>query len=252
MLASLGRSFILVHQRPLVAIVATGDELVDIDDPPSPWKIVGSNSYSLAALVRECGGIPLRIGIAKDRREDLLAKFKAAMRADLILSSGGVSVGDYDLVKEVMKGAGNRMQFWQVAMKPGRPLAFGSLGDVPTVGLPGNPVSAIVCFEQFVRPAIFKMLGHKNLFRRIVRAILDEDIKKKKGFRHFIRAQIRRDGDDYAVVKTGGPGSGSLKSMIRVNGLIILPEEATEVRKGSMVKVQLLDDSLERMPAPGF
>lgn len=252
MLASLGRSFILVHQRPLVAIVATGDELVDIDEAPSPWKIVGSNSYSLAALVRECGGIPLQIGIAKDRRDDLLAKFRAAMRADLILSSGGVSVGDYDLVKEIMKGVGNRMQFWQVAMKPGRPLAFGSLGDVPTVGMPGNPVSAMVSFEQFIRPAILKMLGHKNLFRRIVRASLDEDIEKKKGIRHFIRARIRRDGEDYTVVTTGEQGSGILKSMVRANGLIILPEEATVVRKGAMVKVQLLDDSLERMPAPGF
>ncbi|MBA4423691.1 MAG: molybdopterin molybdenumtransferase MoeA [Syntrophus sp. (in: bacteria)] len=252
MLASLGRSFILVHQRPLVAIVATGDELVDIDETPSQWKIVSSNSYSLAALVKQCGGIPLQIGIAKDRREDLLAKFRAAMRADLILSSGGVSVGDYDLVKEIMKEVGNRMQFWQVAMKPGRPLAFGSLGDVPTVGLPGNPVSAMVSFEQFIRPAILKMLGHENLFRRVVRASLDEDIKKKKGVRHFIRARIRWDGEGYAVVTTGEQGSGILKSMVRANGLIILPEEATEVRKGSMVSVQLLDNSLERMPAPGF
>jgi len=252
MLASLGRSFILIHQRPLVAIVATGDELVDIDEPPSPWKIVGSNSYSLAALVRECGGIPLQIGIAKDRREDLLAKFRAAMRADLILSSGGVSVGDYDLVKEIMNEAGNRMQFWQVAMKPGRPLAFGSLGDVPIVGLPGNPVSSVVSFEQFIRPAILKMLGHANLFRRTVRARLGEDIEKKKGTQHFIRARIRRDGEDYVVVTTGKQGSGILKSMVRANGLIILPEEATVIRKGLMVMVQLLDDSLERMPAPGY
>jgi molybdopterin molybdotransferase len=180
MLASLGRSFILVHQRPLVAIVTTGDELVDIDEIPTPWKIVSSNSYSLAALIRECGGIPLQIGITKDRREDLIVKLKAAMRADLIVSSGGVSVGDYDLVKEIMQEVGNRMQFWQVAMKPGRPLAFGSLGDVPIVGLPGNPVSSMISFEQFIRPAILKMLGHVNLFRRTVRAHLGEDIKKKK------------------------------------------------------------------------
>ena len=208
MLASLGRSFILVHQRPLVAIVATGDELADIDEAPSPWKIVSSNSYSLAALVRECGGIPLQIGIAKDQREDLIAKFRAAMRADLIVSSGGVSVGDYDLVKEIMKEVGNRMQFWQVAMQPGRPLAFGSLGDVPIVGLPGNPVSSMVCFEQFIRPAILKMMGHKNLFRRIVWARLGEDIEKKKGIRQFIRARIRRDGEDYTVVDDGRTGLG--------------------------------------------
>jgi len=252
MLASLGRSFILVHQRPLVAVVATGDELMDIDEPPSPWKIVGSNSYCLAALVRECGGIPLQIGIAKDRREDLLAKFRAARRADIILSSGGVSVGDYDLVKEIMKGAGNRMDFWQVAMKPGRPLAFGALGDVPIVGLPGNPVSSMVSFEQFIRPAILKMLGHAHLFRKTIRARLDEDIKKRAGMRHFIRTRIRRDKEDYVAVMTGDQGSDIRMSMVRANGLIILPEDATIVRKDSMVTVQLLFDSLDRMPTPGY
>jgi molybdopterin molybdotransferase len=251
MLASLGRSFILVHQRPLIAVVATGDELVDIDEPPSEWKIISSNSYSLAALVRECGAIPLQIGIARDRREDLLAKFRAAMRADLIVSSGGVSVGDYDLVKEIMQEVGNAMQFWQVAMKPGRPLAFGALGNVPIVGLPGNPVSSMVSFEQFIRPAILKMLGHTNLFRRSVRARLEEGIEKKAGIRHFIRARIRRDEEGYTVVTTGEQGSGILKSMVRANGLIIIPEEATVARVGDMVTVQLLDDSLERTPKPG-
>lgn len=251
-LASLGRAFILVHQRPLVAIVATGNELTDIDEAPSPGKIVGSNGYSLAALVRQSGGIPLQIGIARDLREDLLAKFRSAMRADLILSSGGVSMGDYDLVKEIMKESGNRMHFWQVAMKPGRPLAFGSLGDVPIVGLPGNPVATAVCFEQFIRPAILKMLGHVNLFRRTVRARLGEEIKKKTGTRHFIRARIQRDGEGYVVVATAGKGSGPLKSMVRANGLILLPEDAATATKGSMVTVQLLDDSLERMPEPGY
>jgi len=252
MLASLGRSFIFVHQRPLVAVVATGDELVDIDEPPSEWKIISSNSYSLAALVRESGAVLLQIGIARDNREDLVAKFRAAMRADLIVSSGGVSVGDYDLVKEIMQEVGNAMQFWQVAMKPGRPLAFGALGDVPTVGLPGNPVSSMVSFELFIRPAILKMLGHEKLFRRTVRACLGEEIVKKKGIRHFIRARIRREGEDYAVVTTGEQGSGILKSMVRANGLIVLPEEATVARAGDMVTVQFLDDSLERTPTPGF
>ncbi|MBU0574955.1 MAG: molybdopterin molybdotransferase MoeA [Proteobacteria bacterium] len=252
MLASLGRSFILVYQRPLVAVVATGDELVDIDETPSPWKIISSNSYSLAALVLECGAIPLQIGIARDRREDLVAKFRDAMRADLIVSSGGVSVGDYDLVKEIMKEVGNRMQFWQIAMRPGRPLAFGALGDVPIVGLPGNPVSSMVSFEQFIRPAILKMMGHKNLFRRTVLARIVEGIEKKKGVRHFIRARIRWDGENYTVVTTGDQGSGILKSMVRANGLIILPEGAATVGAGEKVMVQLLDNSLEWTPEPGY
>lgn len=252
MLASLGRSFILVHQRPLIAVVSTGDELVDIDEIPSHGMIVSSNSYSLAALVLDCGAIPLQIGIARDRREDLVAKFRAAMRADLIVSSGGVSVGDYDLVKEIMKEVGNRMQFWQVAMKPGRPLAFGALGDVPVVGLPGNPVSAMVSFEQFIRPAILKMMGRTNLFRRTIRARLAEDIRKKKGGRHFIRAQVRLDGDGYTVTTTGEQGSGILKSMVRANGLIILPEDAGSVGAGETVTVQLLDDSLLWTREPGY
>jgi molybdopterin molybdotransferase len=252
MLASLGRSFVLVHQRPLVATVTTGDELAEIDENPPDGKIVNSNSYALAALVRECGAIPLQIGIARDSREDLIAKFRAALRADLIVSTGGVSVGDYDLVKEIMKEAGSRMQFWQVAMKPGRPLAFGELGDIPAVGLPGNPVSAMICFEQFVRPAILKMLGHANLFRRTVRVRIEKGIEKQKGVRHFIRALIRRDGDGYAVVTTGDGGSGILRSMVRVNGLIILPEAATVVGPGEFVTVQLIDDSLERGPIPAF
>lgn len=252
MLASLGRAFIFVHQRPLVAIVATGDELVDIDEPPSPWKIVSSNSYSLAALVRECGAIPLQIGIARDCREDLLVKFRAAMRADLIVSSGGVSVGDYDLVKDILQEVGNRMQFWKVAMKPGRPLAFGSLGSVPAVGLPGNPVSSMVSFEQFLRPAILKMAGHTQLFRRTVQARLGEEIAKKRGIRHFIRARIAHDGEGYTVMTTGEQGSGILKSMVWANGLILFPEEATLLKAGETVTVQLIDDSLERMTDPGF
>ncbi|MGZ3578411.1 MAG: molybdopterin molybdotransferase MoeA, partial [Syntrophales bacterium] len=184
MLASLGRSFVSVYQRPVVAVVATGDELVDIDENPNPWQIVSSNSYSLAAQIIDCGGIPLQIGIAKDTREDLVSKFKAALRADIIVSSGGVSVGDYDLVKDVMKEVGNKMQFWKVAMRPGRPLAFGSMGGVPMFGLPGNPVSSMVAFEQFVRPSMLKMMGHKNLFRRTVKATIREDIIKKRGTKH--------------------------------------------------------------------
>jgi len=251
MLASLGRSFILVHQRPVVAIVPTGDELADIDEAPSPWKIANSNSYSLAALVKECGAIPMQMGIARDKREDLIGKFRASLRADLILSSGGVSVGDYDLVKEIMKEVGNKMRFWRVAMRPGRPLAFGVLENVPLVGLPGNPVSAMVSFQQFVRPAILKMMGHQNLFRRTIMARLDETVEKEKDVRQFIRGQIRRGKEGYEAVTTGKQGSGILKSMVRANGLIVIPVGVEKVLAGEWVTVQLLDDSLDRLPEPG-
>ena len=246
MLAALGRSFIPVYQRPLVAVLATGDELVDVDETPSPWQIVSSNSYAIAAQILECGAIPLQIGIAKDTREDLTAKLASAMRADLIISSGGVSVGDYDLVKDIMKEVGNRMQFWQVAMRPGKPLAFGALNDVPLFGLPGNPVSSMVSFEQFVRPSLLKMMGHRNLFRRTIAAELREEVRKKKGVRHFIRARVTFEAGRYFAVTTGEQGSGILKSMVQANGLIVLPEDVTSVRVGETVMVQLIDQSLNR------
>jgi molybdopterin molybdotransferase len=252
MLAALGRSFISVYQKPLVAILATGDELVDVDENPSPWQIISSNSYALAAQVLGCGAIPLQIGIAKDTREDLVAKFKSAMRADIIISSGGVSVGDYDLVKEIMKEVGNNMQFWQVAMRPGKPLAFGSLEGIPIFGLPGNPVSSMVSFEQFVRPSILKMMGHRNLFRKTIRALLKESIDKKKGVRHFIRAHIIFEDGRYRAVSTGEQGSGILKSMVQANGLIVLPEDAASAKAGDMVTVQLIDPSLFQTDQPEY
>jgi len=252
MLASLGRAFVSVHQRPIVAILATGDELVDIDEPVSPWKIVSSNSYSLAAEVLQCGGIPMQIGIARDNRDDLVAKFKAALRADLIVSSGGVSVGDYDLVKDVMKDVGNRMDFWRVAMRPGRPLAFGTIESVPVFGLPGNPVSSMVSFEQFVRPAILKMSGKTKIHRRLVKAILQEDVHKKEGLKYFIRGIVSWKEGGAVVRTTGEQGSGILKSMVMANALIVLPEDIALARTGDEVRVQLLDDSLDLTDIPGY
>ncbi|MDO8786212.1 MAG: molybdopterin molybdotransferase MoeA, partial [Syntrophales bacterium] len=252
MLAALGRSFLYVHQRPLVAILSTGNELVDIDETPSPWQIISSNGYSLAAQVMDCGGIPLHIGIAKDTREDLVAKFRDALRADIIISSGGVSVGDYDLVKDIMKEVGNAMEFWRVAMRPGRPLAFGAMEGVPVFGRPGNPVSSMISFEQFVRPSILKMMGHKNLFRRTIKALLHEDIKKSRGVQHFIRARVRYEEGKYTVSTTGEQGSGILKSMVMANGLIVLPEDGASAKKGEEVTVQLLDTSLTQTALPEY
>ena len=250
MLAALGRSYVSVHQRPIVAVVSTGDELVEVDETPGPGKIVNSNGYSLAALVLEAGGIPLQVGIARDRREDLLARFRAASRADIIISSGGVSVGDYDLVKDIMAEIGSRIQFWRVAMRPGRPLAFGLLEGKPLFGLPGNPVSSMVSFEQFIRPSILKMRGYSNIYRRAVRAEITEGYKKKEGLRYFLRARVEfRDGK-YIAALTGEQGSGILKSMVLANGLIVLSEDITSVKPGDEVAVQLLDHSQDLTLAP--
>jgi molybdopterin molybdotransferase len=193
----------------------------------------------------ECGALPLQLGIAKDKPEEIEEKLRRGLRADVILSSAGVSVGDYDLVKDVLGRIGFEMDFWGVAMRPGQPLAFGTTHGKPTFGLPGNPVSSMVSFEQFVRPSLLKMIGHKDLFRPIVEAVLKEEIRKKPGSRHFMRARVSLEGDRYAVTTTGPQGSGILNSMVEANALVIVPEEKTEMKAGEKVRVQILDRSFE-------
>ncbi len=241
-LASLGHETVLVHRRPRVAILATGDELIEIHEPLSPGKIRNSNEYTNAALVRRTGGIPVRLGIAGDTVEDLTAKLRAGLdqRVDLFLTSGGVSVGDYDVVKDVL-GSEGEMQFWQVRMKPGKPLAFGLLpGSVPLIGLPGNPVSAMVSFEQFARPAILKMLGHWQLAKPTVQAVMD-DALSNSGRRRYVRVVVRKEDGRYHARSTGGQGSGILTSMARANGLAIVPEGTLNVKPGTVLTVQMLD-----------
>jgi len=241
-LASVGYESVRVHRRPRVAILATGDELLEIHEPLQPGKIRNSNEYTNAALVTRTGGIPIRLGIARDTKADLTERIRSGLeaRADLFLTSGGVSVGDYDVVKDVL-GSEGRMQFWQVRMKPGKPLAFGLLaGGVPLIGLPGNPVSAMVSFEQFARPAILKMLGHANLAKPQVRAVLDESVSNS-GRRGFVRVIVSQRGGRYHARTTGEQGSGVLTSMSKANGLAIVPEGTYQVEAGSEIVVQMLD-----------
>ena len=244
-LASIKRSSISVCQRPRVAILSTGDELVDIDGNLGGGKIVSSNSYSLAALVRENGGTPIMLGIARDTPEDLRACFEQGMHADIILSSGGVSVGDYDFVKDVLQDMGAEMSFWKVAMRPGRPLAFGMMGTTPAFGLPGNPVSAMISFEQFVRPAMRKMSGLQNIFRRTLIAVADEPVETKTGLTYFLRCRVHQDTDGYHVRTTGAQGSGILMSMAEANALMIVSETAGSVQAGDRVEVQILDSEFD-------
>jgi len=244
MLASVGRSFVSVSQRPLVAILCTGDELVDVDGDLDEVKIISSNSYTLGAQVKDCGAIPLQLGIARDRKEEIAEKLRQGIRADVLISSAGVSVGDYDFVKDVLKDLGMEMVFWKVAMRPGQPLAFGTIEGKPVFGLPGNPVSSMISFEQFVRPSLLKMMGHRRLFRPVIEAVLKEEIRKMTGRRYFIRGSVTFEENQYFVTTTGEQGSGILRSMVRANGLIVIPEGQEMVRAGERVKVQLLDRSL--------
>jgi molybdopterin molybdotransferase len=243
MLASVGRSFVSVYQKPLIAILCTGDELVDVDGELEEVKIISSNSYTLSAQVKECGAIPIQLGIAKDSKEEIEERLRQGIRADVLISSAGVSVGDYDFVKEVMKHLGMEMVFWKVAMRPGAPLAFGTIGGKPVFGLPGNPVSSMISFEQFVRPSLLKMTGHRQLFRPLIEAVLKEEIKKMVGRRYFIRGSVSFEKDQYFVTTTGEQGSGILRSMVKANGLIVIPEDQEKVRAGEKVRVQLLDRS---------
>jgi len=252
LLASTGRSHVQVHQRPRVAILATGNELADLGEALSPNKIMNSNGYAVAAQTIEAGGVPVLLGVARDTREELSARLTQGLTADLIVISGGVSVGEYDFVKEVLDDLGVTMAFWKVAMKPGEPLAFGMLRNKPVFGLPGNPVSTMVTFEQFVRPVLRKMQGHTLLFRPVIEAVLMERITKKPGKTHFLRATVKKTGNRCEVWTTGSQSSGVLTSMVKANGLLIFPSESGELEKGRTVRVQLLGKNLLAQDVPGY
>ena len=240
-LASLGLASVPCVRRPRVGILATGDELLEPGDPLAPGKIYNANAYSTAAQVREAGGEPLLLGIARDTRESLNEKIEQAIGqgADMIVSSGGVSVGDFDLVKDMLAAQGE-IDFWQVNMKPGKPLAFGHLGGVPMIGLPGNPVSSMISFELFGRPAIQKMLGQPVAGRRKVDACMEDAYQKTDDRRHYLRVQVREHADGWRARLTGEQGSGILTSLTRANGIAIIPEAWEGVQPGQEVPVWLL------------
>jgi len=243
-LASLGRGKVRVIRRPVVAILATGDELVEITKPLPQGKIYNSNSYSLAALVLRYGGIPKLLGIAIDNEDSLLAGLRLGKEADILLTSGGVSLGDYDIVREVLAKQGE-VVFWQVRQKPGKPLVFGvfrgGVRDIPLFGLAGNPVSAMVNFELFVRPAILKVMGKKSLTKPTVEAVLADEIENSDGRRVFARAIVEKHDGKYLARLTGPQGSGILTSMALANGLVVVPEDKPRVKRGELVKVMMLD-----------
>jgi len=240
MLAILAKSFVLVYQRPRVAILSTGDELADLDERFDDDKIINSNSYGTAAAVQEAGGIPILLGIAKDQPAALKEKISHGLNADILVLSGGVSMGDYDFTKAVFKDLGAEMNFWKLAIRPGQPLAFGKIQGKLAFGLPGNPVSSMVTFEQLVRPAMLKMGGHRSYGRPVVQAVFQEKFSKRTDRRHFLRGILSRENNVLTVRTTGDQGSGILTSMVKANGLIDVPEEVERLSPGDIVNVQVL------------
>jgi len=250
-LASLGDENATVIRRPVVSVLSTGDELCPAGQKLAPGQIYDSNSYTIAANITRYGGIARIIGIGRDTLTSLQEKIRQGLNTDMLITSGGVSKGDYDVVKDVLARLGN-VNFWTVRMKPGKPIAFGTLrGDrdreVPHLGLPGNPVSSMITFEQFARPAILKMRGIFKHARPSIYAAIDEEIINYDARRIFVRVRVTRTDNGWKAAVTGPQGSGILTSMAGANGLAIVPEDCPSVRPGALLKVQLLQDIEETL-----
>lgn len=239
-LASVDVTEVRVHPRARVAILPTGDEIVEVGDPIAPGQVRNSNAWGLTALARRYGATAERLPIAPDTEAGLRAAIRHGRDADLLVTIGGVSMGDYDLVRNVIASAG-QMNFWQINMRPGKPLAFGEIDETPVIGLPGNPVSSMVCFELFVRPALLKLMGHTRLESPMVRPRALESMRSSAGKRTYVRVTVRRDGDELVCAPAGEQDSFRLTSMTEGNGLAVIPE-GTTIRAGDAVSVIALDE----------
>ena len=244
-IASLGMDKVKVIRRPVVAVLATGDELETTGTPLSGGRIYDSNSFSVAASIISSGGVPRILGIARDNLGDLNAKLESAVGSDLVITSAGVSKGDYDIVKDVLNERGE-MNFWSVRMRPAKPLAFGHLNgsggkNIPLLGLPGNPVSAMVAFEMFARPAIRTMLGKSRIFRPMIDGVLTASIRNDDGRRVYARVEVELKNGEYQATPTGPQGSNILTSMSKANGLAICPDDLSGKDAGEVVQIIMLD-----------
>jgi molybdopterin molybdotransferase len=253
-LASLAVAHPVVYRRPRVGILGSGDEIVDVDRPEeilSGRKVASSNTHTLTALVRLAGGLPVNLGIARDTPESVREHLEQAGDCDLLVTTAGISVGEHDHLRGVIEAMGGRLDFWKLRMRPGAPVGFGLLHGVPWIGLPGNPVSTMVTFELFVRPAIRKMVGHSLPFRAATAVEIAEPIRLGPRLQHFLRAIVSNRPSACPSVRLTGPqGSGILTSMIRANALLIIPEGQHETPEGALADALLLDDSRHQQTPP--
>jgi len=245
MLASVNRAMIEVVRRPRVAIVATGDELVDVDQAPAGAQVVNSSAYALAGAVREAGAEAVILKVARDDAREIRERLAEAMTFDAVLSTGGVSVGQFDHVTGALDELGMRRLFHGVAQKPGRPLKFGTVGYRPIFGLPGNPVSTLVCFYLYARPALLKMSGRRRVGLPRISARCAVEIKISKDLTEFVRVKLERDADGWLATPTGSQGSGILSSLARADGLLIGPSTETLLRRGVQATVLLLGPEVD-------
>jgi len=243
-LASLAVSNPMIYRRPRVAVLSGGDEIADIDQPDeilSGRKIASSNSHTLTALVRRSGGEPVNLGIARDTPESLREHLLRGLDCDLIVTTGGISVGEHDYIRPVLAELGGELQFWRLRMRPGAPVGFGMIGAIPWIGLPGNPVSTMVTFELFARPAIRKLGGRSKPFRGATPVTVAESIKLAARLQHFLRVVLTNGKNGLEARLTGPQGSGILTSMMRADALLIVPEGQFETPSGATAQALVLD-----------
>jgi molybdopterin molybdotransferase len=252
-LASLACAAVEVHRRPRVAILGTGDEIATLDERDeiiAGTKIASSNSYTMAAMAAQAGAEVVDLGIARDDPEALRERLALAADADLIVTSGGMSVGEHDYLRALLQGTDAALLFWRLRMRPGAPVGFGRYGGVPWIGLPGNPVSTMVTFELFVRPAIRKLLGHRRLFRRSTPVRLAEPVSTNAPLRHFLRVNVESEGGTLVARLTGPQGSGILSSMAKADALLVVPEDRQRVDAGETLPAILLDEPVHVTEPP--
>lgn len=246
MLVSFGRPRVQVFQRPVVAVLSTGDELIDVGRTPAVGEIVNSNTLALAAAVREAGAIPRIIGIARDNLESHRAKLKEGLKADMLITSAGVSAGDRDLVRVVLEELGVKQVFWKIGIKPGKPTAFGIKDGKPVFSLPGNPVSSLITFEEFVRPALLRMMGQRQVLRPTFKAILRDDIRNKESDRTvLLRIRLEREEGRYYAATSGEQQTGLLKTMVNAAAIAVIPAGRGFMSAGEEVDVHFFGSYID-------
>ena len=252
-LASVGMPSVDVHGRPTIAILSSGDELADLTEREailSGRKIASSNNYTMSAMARMAGAEVLDLGIVKDDLDETRKRLADARGSHLLVTSGGMSVGEHDHLRRILEGRGTAWRFWRLRMRPGAPVGFGMIGDTPWIGLPGNPVSTMVTFELFVRPAIRKLMGHTQLFRRTTPVRVGEPIVTQAQLQHFLRVTLSVDDGELTARLTGAQGSGILTSMARAHALLIVPEDRQRIEQGERLPALLLEETIHVTSAP--